>query len=65
VLAARFNHNGQYCLTCGKDRTLRCVEQVHQSPVSRGLAVSDLAGDDPQAVEPVTRAVRQGGYCGP
>jgi len=25
VLAARFNHNGQYCLTCGKDRTLRCV----------------------------------------
>mmetsp|Transcript_14229 Transcript_14229/g.27306 ORF Transcript_14229/g.27306 Transcript_14229/m.27306 type:complete len:313 (-) Transcript_14229:1216-2154(-) len=23
VLAARFNHNGQYCLTCGKDRTVR------------------------------------------
>ncbi|KAK3279287.1 hypothetical protein CYMTET_12816, partial [Cymbomonas tetramitiformis] len=23
VLAVRFNHNGQYCLTCGKDRTIR------------------------------------------
>ncbi len=23
VLAVRFNHDGKYCLSCGKDRTLR------------------------------------------
>lgn len=23
VLAARFNSNGEYCLSCGKDRTIR------------------------------------------
>lgn len=23
VLAARFNANGEYCLSCGKDRTIR------------------------------------------
>lgn len=23
VLAARFNWNGEYCLSCGKDRTIR------------------------------------------
>lgn len=29
MLAARFNHNGQYCLTCGKDRTVRFVSYAY------------------------------------
>ena len=67
VLAARFNHNGQYCLTCGKDRTLRCVRRwlrrvalgPFRSALTRALSLTTM--DDRQAVESFTRAVRQGG----
>jgi hypothetical protein len=63
VLAARFNHNGQYCLTCGKDRTLRCVRRWVRCVALGSLVCSDSRSPrgDPQAVESFTRAVRQGG----
>ena len=28
VLAVRYNHTGQYCLTCGKDRNIKYVVQL-------------------------------------
>lgn len=38
VLAVRYNHSGQYCLSCGKDRTFRLWNP------SKGLLIKSYSG---------------------